>query len=68
MKLTLEMYGNIYTVETDHDDMNSDELKEIFSRLLVQATFSPSVIDPEDGGSFQYVSEDEKVVKKNPDE
>lgn len=64
MKLTYEAYGIRYTVETDRDDHDGAELKEIFSKILVQAGFAPSVIDVEEGGEYQYVGEDEIVVKK----
>ena len=53
MKITLEIHGCIYTVEQCGNDYTADELKEVFSRLLVSATFPPSVI--EDGeGSWEY--------------
>lgn len=64
MKITYESYGVRYTVETENDDHNAEELKEIFSKILVQAGFSPAVIDLDDGGEYQYVSEDEVVVKR----
>lgn len=53
MKITLEMYNNRYTYESDRNDYNANEMKEIFSRMLVQATFSPGVIDLADGGHFE---------------
>lgn len=64
MKLILNLYNDTYTVEDDNNDMDSGELKELFSRLLVCAGFPPSVIDIADGGRYEYVSEDEKVIKK----
>ena len=65
MKLIFENYGTRYTVETEHDDHNANELKEIFDRILVQAGFSPSVIDRlEDGGRFEYLDDEEIVIKK----
>ena len=65
MKLTYESYGVRYTVETDRDDHDAGELKDIFSRILVQAGFNPSVIELEDDeGGYQYVGEDEIVVKR----
>lgn len=42
-----------YTFESPQDDYNSNEAKEIFSRLLVQATYPPSVIDPAGGGHYE---------------
>lgn len=53
MKLTLEMYDNKYTFETDKDDYNGDQMKEIFTRMLVQAGYPASVIDCADGGHFE---------------
>ncbi len=64
MKITYEAYGTRYTVEDERDDHDSAELKEIFSKMLVQAGFSPSVVELDDGGGYQYVGEDEVVVKK----
>ena len=64
MKIVFEQYGTRYTVEDDIDSHDSHELKEIFSKILVQAGFAPSVIECEEGGEYQYVGEDEIVVKK----
>ena len=64
MKLTFELYNTKYTVETESNDQRSNELKEIFSRVLVAAGYAPSVIDPQDGGHYEYVGDDEIVIKK----
>lgn len=68
MKITLELYDNRYTVETinpKQNDFNGEELKELFSRLMVVAGYSPSVIDLEsDSGGYEYVGEDEIIIKK----
>lgn len=53
MRITLEMHDEKYTFESQQDDYNSNEVKEIFSRLLVQATYPPSVIDPAEGGHYE---------------
>jgi hypothetical protein len=60
MKIVLEMYGSKYTYESDKNDYTANELKEIFSRMLVQATFSPNVIEPAEGGRYkcEYVEEE----------
>lgn len=60
MKITLEMHNEKYTFESQQDDYNSNEVKEIFSRLLVQATYPPSVIEPAEGGRYEceYKEED----------
>lgn len=65
MKMTLEQWGVRYTVETEQEDHGSNELKDMFNRLLVQAGFPPSVITlPEGTGSYEYVGSDEVIVKK----
>ena len=64
MKIVLEQYNTRYTVEDDIDSHSAQELKEIFSKILVQAGFAPSVIDCADGGSYEYVDDDEIVVKR----
>lgn len=67
-RITLEQYNTVYSVELPFNDYGADELKEYFSRLLVLAGFSPSVLDTDgDGGSYRYVSDDEEVVKKKTD-
>lgn len=50
-KIILETNGYKYQVEMPGSDYTSDEMKEVFSRLLVQATYPPSVIESagEDG-------------------
>lgn len=65
MRIMLENWGTRYTVETDREDICSDELKGIFNRLLVQAGFPPSVmVLHDDEGSYEYVGPDEVVIKK----
>ena len=68
MKIILEMNNCRYTYESPYEDADSGTLKEMFSRLLVLAGFSPAVIDLEDEGSYQYVGEDEEVRKAKKDE
>lgn len=62
MKITLEAYKQTYTFEDKSDDYEADELKEIFSRLLVSAGYSPEVIDPRDGGRYEctYIPDEEE--------
>lgn len=64
MKIALELHNTRYTVESDGDDFDGNELKELFSRIMVVAGYSPSVIELGDGGEYEYVAEDEIVVKK----
>lgn len=69
MKLTLELQGCIYTYEDPaREEYLAGELKEIFSRMLVSATFPPSVIDCEDGGRYEYLAKDDIVAKRTPKE
>lgn len=53
MKITLEYYDAKITYEEEGTDFSSVDLKEIFSRMLVQATFPPDVIDLKDGGKYE---------------
>lgn len=53
MKITLEMYDSRIIYESDKNDYTANEMKEIFSRMLVQATYPPSVIDPAEGGHYE---------------
>lgn len=53
MRIILEMYDSRIIYESDKDDYRADEMKEIFSRMLVQATYPPSVIEPAEGGHWE---------------
>lgn len=53
MKIILEMHDSIITYESDKNDYTANEMKEIFSRMLVQATYSPNVIETAEGGHFE---------------
>lgn len=53
MKIILEMYDSRIIYESDKNDYAANEMKEIFSRMLVQATYPPSVIDTAEGGHFE---------------
>lgn len=64
MKITFTSYNTTYSVETKSDDYDANELKEIFSRILVASGFPPSILESSDGGSYQYVANDEIVVRK----
>ena len=59
MIITLELYGDKHIFESERDDYDANEVKEIFSRMLVQAAFPPSVIELAEGGHFkcEYVGE-----------
>lgn len=53
MRITLEMHNQKYIFESPNDDYRADELKEIFSRMMVQATYPPSVIETDEGGHYE---------------
>lgn len=59
MKITLEINNEKFTYESTHEAFDASELKEIFSRMLVQATYPPDTIVLADGGHFEckYVEE-----------
>jgi hypothetical protein len=40
MKLQLTSYKTIYTIETEHDDLNAREYLDIMRGLLIQAGFA----------------------------
>ena len=48
-KITLELHGEKFTVETNHWDYNADELLDMFKRLMVCATYPPSILSDEEG-------------------
>lgn len=53
MKIILKMHDSRIVYSSDKDDYTADEMKEIFSRMLVQATYPPCVIEPADGGHWE---------------
>lgn len=66
MKITLELYDKTYSVEGASDDLMGNDIVELFTRLMVVASFSPSIIRlSEDDGRYEYVAENEVVVKKD---
>lgn len=66
MKITLELYKTRYAVESDQDDFSADELKGLFSRIMVVAGFPPGVIqlEEEDGGKYMYVGDKEVIIRQ----
>lgn len=60
MRITLEIDNSKIIYESDKSDYRADELKEIFSRLLVQATYPPSVIEPAEGGHWKCEYEEDE--------
>lgn len=53
MRITLEIDNSKIIYESDKSDYRANELKEIFSRMMVQATYPPNVIDPAEGGHYE---------------
>ena len=47
MKITIEYYNNVYTVELP-EDINSIDLLDALKRLMVQMTYHHSILDEED--------------------
>ena len=60
MRIILEMYNSRIIYESDKDDYTADKLKEIFSRMMVQATYSPGVIEPAEGGHWKCEYEEDE--------
>ena len=60
MRIILEIYDSRIIYESDKDDYRADEMKEIFSRMLVQATYPPSVIEPAEGGHWECEYKEDK--------
>lgn len=60
MRITLETHNNKYIYESDFEDYDANELKEIFSRMLVQATFPPDVIDLAEGAHYKCEYKEDK--------
>ena len=59
--IELGSYGYKYRVEFPYSDITADKYKEAFSKLLVQAGFSPEVIEPAEGGRYEcaYLEDDQ---------
>jgi hypothetical protein len=61
MKITLEIYSKNYSIESKADDYRAEELKQLFSALLVCAGYPPDVLTTEDGGHYncEYVGQND---------
>lgn len=53
VKITLEIHGATYTAEEPRDDINAGALQELFSRLMVVASYPPTVIADAEGGRWE---------------
>jgi len=45
MKIEIKHYGNTYTVETENDDLTTDEIFDIFTGLLIQLGYQQESIN-----------------------
>ena len=59
VKISLTMHGVTHTVDGMPWDSDAEELIDAFKRLLIGATFSPSILDDE-YGHYEYI-EDNKI-------
>ena len=56
VSIVLEMHGEKYSIEGMPWDSGADELLDAFKRLMVCATFSPTILNDE-CGHYEYVSD-----------
>lgn len=67
--IELKLNGETYRTTLAYDGMVADALIDKFCRLLVCAGFPPSVLDSEDeGGSWVWLQNNEKVVERKDEE
>lgn len=52
-------YGITYSVYGINREASASELKEIFSKILVQAGFQPNVIELAEGGHYECEYKDD---------
>jgi hypothetical protein len=45
MKIEIKNYGNTYTVETEHDDLDVVEIMDIITGLLIQLGYQQQSIN-----------------------
>lgn len=59
MKITIEVRKEIYSFESSNNDYTSDQMKEVFTRMLVLCGYSPDAIETADGGRYEckYIGE-----------
>lgn len=62
LRITLESHGEKYVFESWSDDYNAGELLDIFKRMMVAATYSPSILSAEDG-RWEWISRGSSEVK-----
>lgn len=66
IKISLTMHGVTHTVDGLNWDSSAEDLVDAFKRLLVGATFPPTILDDEDG-HYEYVHNEDsmKVTEKD---
>lgn len=45
MRIEIKHYGNIYTVETENDDLDAVEIMDIITGLLIQLGYQQQTIN-----------------------
>jgi len=45
MKIEIQQYGNTYTVQTENEDLTTDEMFDIFTGLLIQLGYQQESIN-----------------------
>jgi hypothetical protein len=45
MKIEIQHYGTTYTIQTENDDLTTDEMFEIFTGLLIQLGYQQQSIN-----------------------
>ena len=60
MKLSLTIHHKTYSVESDEDHLNLNEIGEQFKGLLVNAGFHPSNVDDLLNTDYQWFTEEER--------
>ena len=63
MKISFEHYGSTYEVTPSNNDLGSDEVKELFGKLLFVAGYCPKEIESPEG-AYVFVGEDEMVISQ----
>ena len=67
MKISITSYGATYSVETENDDINIQEVVEKLKGLLVSAGFHPNNVDEHFNTEYQWFEEQkisEEILNK----
>tara|TARA_B100000085_G_scaffold276326_1_gene295307 strand:+ start:3857 stop:4099 length:243 start_codon:yes stop_codon:yes gene_type:complete len=60
MKLSLKIHSKTYSIESDHDATDLNEIGEQFKGLLVNAGFHPSNVDNMLNTEYQWFTQEER--------